>query len=72
MTRQDIKELVDNEIGSRPEAFTDFLDALAEAAQATASHVEENWQDRNAAKAWRRIAHAVDKAGILFETNKPF
>lgn len=72
MTLNDIKKLVDEEVGARPEAVVDFLAAVAAACENTAAHVEENWQDRKMARAWMRIAEKVDKVGAFAHENLPF
>lgn len=72
MSRSEIKKLVDHEVGSRPEAFADFLDALAEAADGTADHLRSAWQDNASAKFWDQLRNRIDKIGNFFETQRPF
>jgi hypothetical protein len=38
------------------------LDTLVDICHGKAEHLESNWQDRNAAKAWMRAAKRIDSA----------
>jgi hypothetical protein len=67
MTRKEIMKLVDDEVGSRPEAVRHFLDGLFEACVETSSHAEENWQDKGLARAWNRVATAIGSAKVKFD-----
>jgi hypothetical protein len=72
MTPMQISKLVYDETGSRPEAFVDFLDSLAESAFETSEHLQTNWQDRDAAKQWMKIANAIVRASVYTKDNVPF
>lgn len=72
MTPQQISKLVDDETGRHPEAFVDFLDALAESAFETSQHLTVNWQDRDAAKQWMKISNAIVRASVYTKDNVPF
>ncbi len=72
MDYSQIDELVDREVGTRPESYADFLRALAEAARRTASHLEHDWQDRAAARAWNQIAKTTDSLLVKVEKTFPF
>lgn len=61
MTFKEIRDLVDEEVGSRPEAVFDFIQALKYAADETAQHAEHDWQDETLAAGWTRIARYVDE-----------
>ncbi len=65
-TRQEIIQLVDFAVGSRPEAFIDFVEALQDAARATSSHLEENHQDDRTAARWARLATSLEKVRITY------
>lgn len=68
-TRQEIMALVDFAVGSRPEAFIDFVEALQDAARKTSEHVEEEWQDHDKASRWGRLATAMEKVRIVYSTH---
>lgn len=46
-----------------------LTDAIVRIAEGKAIHVEENWQDRNLAKVWTRIARKFDKLVPALELN---
>lgn len=71
MTKNQIVRLVDDEIGSRPEAAIDFLYAVAVALGLTAQHLAENWQDRAMAKAWDKCREKVETAMHYVDENAP-
>jgi hypothetical protein len=45
------------------------VEALSAIAFAKSIHVEENWQDKNLAKTWERIANKFDKLIPALELN---
>lgn len=65
-TRQEIFRLVDFAVGSRPEAFIDFVEALQEAARSTADHVETNHQDHKISVRWCRLAASLEKVRVAY------
>jgi hypothetical protein len=71
MTKSQITRLVDDEVGSRPEAAIDFLYAVAVALNLTAEHVRENWNDRAMGKAWDKCAAKVEDAMHYVDENAP-
>jgi hypothetical protein len=60
MTKTQIYNLVDEEVGKRPEAYLQFLEALIGSAFATSQHVEEAWQDRDIARVWEQVGKQTD------------
>ncbi len=68
----DIRKYVDDLVAKNPDTARDLLTALSEALNATAAHVEENWQDQQQARAWRRIATKVDNLERFFDEHKPY
>jgi hypothetical protein len=46
-----------------------FTEAISAIAVAKSIHVEENWQDKNLAKVWTRIARKFDKLIPALELN---
>lgn len=59
---------MDNELEMTIEKLVDqhslclVLSKLVDICHGKAQHLEENWQDKNAAKAWDSAAKAIDKA----------
>lgn len=72
MNAREIERLVDQEIGARPEAILNFLFAIERAAMATSDHLQSNWQDRAAAKAWEKIARKVSITHDQVRSSLPF
>lgn len=68
---KDVQECVRDELGSYPENFCLFVEALQEEAYEIASHLEENWQDHRAAKAWRRLGRWLDGVRASCEDKLP-
>ena len=68
----EIHNTIDDWVGSDPDSVRTILDALYEACCKTASHLTEDWQDRESSRDWERIAKAVDQAGVAFERYKPY
>jgi hypothetical protein len=64
MNTKELKRLIDNEIGSRPEAIEDILEAVSESIYKTAEHLRYNWQDEKAAKAWEAASAVIEQARI--------
>ena len=60
MTYSQIKSLVDEEVGRRPEAFVDFLETLALAARATGAHLREDWQEPASGLVWERLGNKAE------------
>ena len=40
----------------------DMLEALSQITYEKAQHIAENWQDKNTATVWERVAHILDSA----------
>jgi hypothetical protein len=64
MNTKELKRLIDNEIGSRPEAIEDILEAVSESIYKTAEHLRGNWQDEKAARAWEAASEVIEQARI--------
>ncbi len=70
-TAKDIQDQVDQWVGERPEAVEEVLDALATAVRETADHVRSNWQDREMAKAWEKVAGIIDRCRTSVNREMP-
>lgn len=60
MRHSDILKLVRAETDKRPDAFTDFLDALTLSANNISEHFADK-RDQMAAQRWLRIASEIDR-----------
>lgn len=72
MKTGEIRRLIDDEVGERPESILDFLEALGESAYATGNHLSEAWQDNRSAKHWEKIGNLMWKAREKVSQLLPF
>jgi hypothetical protein len=72
MTKDELIAGLDEVVGSSPEAVGDILGRLAEVVGFTADHMRSNWQDESGAKAWEKIALAIDLAKLAYDREHPF
>ena len=68
----DVRSCVAKELGSRPEATCEFLDALSDEVVEIAAHVESNWQDRAMGRKWRQLADRLYKESLRCKRSLPF
>ena len=62
MKNKELGQLIDDEIGTKPESLVDILEAIGQACHQTAAHLVENWQDNASAKYWERNARIIENA----------
>ncbi len=67
-THEDRMELLEEMIDGNH--LANVLDALAEVCHAKSTHLEEAWQDHNAAKAWTSAAVKIER--LSSRTEYPF
>lgn len=72
ITLFDIEKQVDEWIGSDPEHVENILSAIETACTETSNHLSANWQDREAARAWLRIADRVASTRRYVNLHKPY
>lgn len=58
---EEIRKCVGEELGSKPENFCQFFEALSEEAYEIADHLRSNWQDARSARAWDNFARWLSR-----------